>query len=167
MSDFSTGVVGSSCAAVTDDEYPTVLLDLIRSVKRRCLCSVFIIDPVGEHPVFGSLLDALEELLWLGADVRIVIGGSRENYAIAERSASARAIFADRGIPCRWLAAKPERRGSHAKLVVADDHVLLGSHNWSPGAFAGQIQDSIRVESPALAAYLAGFVNEQWLRAKE
>lgn len=167
MSDFSTGVVAGSCAAVKDDEYPRVLLDLIRRAKRRCLCSVFIIDCVGEYRVFGSLLNALEELVWLGTDVRIVIGGSRENYAIAERSASARAIFADRGIPCRWLAAKPERRGSHAKLIIVDDHVLIGSHNWSPGAFASQIQDSIRVESPALAAYLAGFVNEQWLRARE
>ncbi len=167
MSKFANGVVGGSCTAVLDNEYPEALLTLIRNARRRCLCSVFIVDFVGEYRTFSSLLDALEERVWLGVDVRIVIGGSRENYAIAERSASARAIFADRGIPCRWLAAGPGRRGSHAKLVVADDHVLVGSHNWSPGAFAGQVQDSIRVASPSLAAYLAGFVNEQWLRAKE
>lgn len=167
MSDFVNGVVGGSCTPVPDNEYPEVLLELIRNAKRRCLCSVFIVNFVGEYRIFSSLLDALEELVWLGVDVRIVIGGSRENYAIAERSASARAIFADRRIPCRWLVARPERRGSHAKLIVADDQVLIGSHNWSPGAFTGQVQDSIRVASPSLAAYLAGFVSEQWVRAKE
>lgn len=167
MTKLSVGMIGGSCAAVTDDRYAATLVKLIRGAKRRCLCSIFIIDFSGEHPSFTDILEALEEAVWLGADVRIVIGGSRENYSIAERSASALAVFSDRGIPCRWLAAAPDRRGSHTKLVVVDDTVLLGSHNWSSGAFTDQTQDSILIESAALAAYLSGLMNEQWLRAKE
>jgi phosphatidylserine/phosphatidylglycerophosphate/cardiolipin synthase-like enzyme len=51
------------------------------------------------------------------------------------------------------------------KLVVADDHVLTGSHNWSGGAFEGQVQDSVMVTSPDLAAYLSAVFETQWSAA--
>lgn len=165
MTTYPRGVAGGACRRITDDAYPSTLLSLIRSARCRVLCSVFIVDTRGAHPVFTSLLDALEERVWAGLDVRVVVGGSRETYAIAESAAQSRAVLLGRGVPCRWLTARPGRRGSHAKLVVADDRVLLGSHNWSPGAFGGQLQDSVLLDSPALAAHAAAWAVRQWNRA--
>jgi phosphatidylserine/phosphatidylglycerophosphate/cardiolipin synthase-like enzyme len=38
--------------------------------------------------------------------------------------------------------------------VLADDEVLLGSHNWSLSSFALSTQDSVWFQSPELSAYL-------------
>lgn len=85
--------------------------------------------------------------------------------AIAEASEAARARALDLGVPCRWLTSVPVR-GSHAKLVVCDERVLLGSHNWSAGAFDGQVQDSVLVESADLAAHLAPTFERDWARGE-
>jgi phosphatidylserine/phosphatidylglycerophosphate/cardiolipin synthase-like enzyme len=113
------------------------------------------------------LSEALADASWRGVDVRVVVGGSRDNYQIAAIAAAARAVLADAGVPTRWLSARPGR-GSHAKLIISDDFVLTGSHNWSPGAFDGsQVQDSVVVSSPSLAGALHMHVFEpQWLTAE-
>ncbi len=45
--------------------------------------------------------------------------------------------------------------------------MLLGSHNWSPGALAGQIQDSILIRDMALAGYFVTRFEAQWSIARE
>lgn len=64
----------------------------------------------------------------------------------------------------RLLAARP-RRGSHVKLVIADERVLTGSQNWSHGAFFEQTQDALLLDSAALAAQLGVLFAGQWQRA--
>jgi phosphatidylserine/phosphatidylglycerophosphate/cardiolipin synthase-like enzyme len=154
-------------SAVPDEQYGPVCRDLIRAARRRCLCSVFIVDtwPWRDNDlVIDALLIDLASTAWRGADVRLLIGGSRSNLQLAEVAAAARARARELGIACRWLTSVPGRRGSHVKLVIADDDVLTGSHNWSSGAFEGQTQDSVHVRSAALAAYLADTFEQQWRR---
>jgi phosphatidylserine/phosphatidylglycerophosphate/cardiolipin synthase-like enzyme len=110
----------------------------------------------------GEIIDDLEEAKWRGVDVRVLIGGSRSTFAIAEAAAIAHDHLSARAIPNRWLTSTKGERGSHAKTVVADESVLLGSHNWSPGAFHNQTQDSIRIVSPSLAEYFAERFERQW-----
>jgi phosphatidylserine/phosphatidylglycerophosphate/cardiolipin synthase-like enzyme len=157
-------VMTASSALVPDEAYPAVAVAVLRSARRRCLVSMFIYEVTRlTHPALLELCEVLTEAHWRGADVRVVIGGSRENYSIASAAASARAVLTTSGVPARWLSAK-QGRGSHAKLVIADDTVVIGSHNWSPGAFDGsQIQDSVAVKSSALAGTLQMQVFElQW-----
>lgn len=158
------GVGPARCALVADASYPSTLVSLVAAANRRCWASVFIVDTSSATRWFAPLFAELEGAVWRGVDVRMVLGGSRTAFAIAERVAGARSALHARGIPCRWLTAVPGR-GSHAKVVVSDDHVLVGSHNWSPGAFEGQRQDSLLVRSPDLAAAMAGYVGAQWARA--
>ena len=160
-------VPSAMVAAVADEKYGPVCRELIRSARRRCLCSIFIVDtwPWRDNDlVIDSLLIELASTAWRGVDVRLLIGGSRSNLRLAEVAAAARARARELGIVCRWLTSVPGRRGSHVKLVIADDDVLTGSHNWSSGAFDGQLQDSVHVRSPALAAYLADTFEQQWTR---
>ena len=166
MNRFSVGSIGGSCTPIRDDQYSTTLINMIGSARRRCLCSIFIVNFNSQYAGFTGILEALEDARWLGVDVRVLIGGSRENYNIAESSASARAIFQDRKIFSHWLTSRPMQQSSHAKFVIVDDTTLLGSHNWSQGAFTNQIQDSIQIHSPDLASFLAGFFNRQWRRGE-
>lgn len=143
-------------------------MSLIRAAFYRCWCSVFIVDPSPgrdhELLVYGILAE-LARCRWRGADVRLLIGGSRTNFEIAEISDAARTLAGQLRVPCRWLSSQ-NVRSSHVKLVLADDFVLTGSHNWSGGALGDQTQDSIIVESPALVAYLGGVFEAQWARAE-
>lgn len=161
---------GCPVRLVTDGDYLPTLRDMVARSTWRCLVSVFIVDlsPArdGSLAVDNLLLD-LQEARWRGVDARLVIGGSRANIEIAEISDAARARALQLGIPCRWLSSR-KVRGSHVKLVVADDEVLTGSHNWSPGAFgSGQTQDSLWLASSNLAAHLASQFRRQWRRADE
>lgn len=153
---------------VPNGEYRSTTAQLISSAYRRCLCSLFIVDinPDTDHDLHvNALLQHLARTAWSGADARLLIGGSRTNIAIAEASNAATKVAKEYGIAARWISARPGR-GSHIKLVIADDRVLLGSHNWSGGALAGnQRQDSLLIMSIDLAEYYTFLFNEQWTRA--
>jgi phosphatidylserine/phosphatidylglycerophosphate/cardiolipin synthase-like enzyme len=161
------GVTGGQARLVPDQSYLPALHALVDGSLHRCLCSLFIVDvsPLRDRALrVDSVLQKLAEAGWRGVDVRLLIGGSRDNLDIAETADVARARARELGIPCRWATSAPSR-GTHAKLVVVDDSALVGSHNWSGGAFQGQVQDSVLVESRDLAAYLAALFKAQWSAA--
>jgi phosphatidylserine/phosphatidylglycerophosphate/cardiolipin synthase-like enzyme len=165
------GVSAARVALVADSDYRSTFLGLAGQASSRLLCSVFIVDisPTSDRTLtVDGFLRRMAEAAWRGADTRLLIGGSRDNIALVEAADSARSRASALGVPCRWLTSR-NVRGSHAKLVIADDQVLTGSHNWSPGALLGnkQTQDSVLVSSRDLAAQLAGRFEAQWLRAEE
>jgi phosphatidylserine/phosphatidylglycerophosphate/cardiolipin synthase-like enzyme len=160
-------VMAPEVALVPDRRYPKVLAGMIGRARARVWASLFMLDldVAGDpgHAVMG-VLNGLAAAQWRGIDVRLIVSGSRDNYAIAETAATAVAVGRQMGIPTRWLGARA-RRGSHAKFVIADDEVLLGSHNWSPSAFLASTQDSTWLQSPPLASYLGSLFAAQWSRA--
>lgn len=154
---------------VSDGAYPQELTRLIRLARERIWCSLFLVelnpqlDPQLRVP---ATLRQLAFAKWAGVDVRLLIGGSRSNLLIAEACATALTIARNLGIPARGLG-NTDARGSHVKLVVADDWVLTGSHNWSPGAFGDQVQDSVVIRSRDLASYLSNVFLAQWRRSTQ
>jgi phosphatidylserine/phosphatidylglycerophosphate/cardiolipin synthase-like enzyme len=168
VSNPSLGVAGVGVQLLPDDTYVDALTTAVLRAYRRVLCSIFIVDlsPGRDSSLkVDSMLIELSAAKWRGADVRLIVGGSRTNFDIAQLAISARARAQSLQIPCRALMASPVR-GSHVKMVLADDKVFLGSHNWSPGAFSRQTQDSVALESSGMAAVMAGRFEMQWNRAK-
>ena len=135
------GSLGGEAVLLSDGNYVSFASRTFGDSKSRILASVFIIDPrVGDAPephVFNLLIAC--QLAW---DL-------------------CRAL----GLDARWLTAM-DTRGSHMKLVVADDTVIVGSHNWSAGAFDGQSQESVAIRSPSLAAVCARTFENQWNRTE-
>lgn len=101
MTALPVGAAGGRCRLLSDEEYPRELLNQISRTRTRCLVSMFIIDPVGMNHWFPSLFEALQDAMWRRADVRVVLGGSRTNMDIAERTAGAQRILQDVGVPDR------------------------------------------------------------------
>lgn len=165
----AVAVVAPQVALVSDRRYPKVLSGMIDRAQERVWASLFMVDLAVAadrgHVVLGILND-LAATRWRGVDVRLIVSGSRDNLAIAEATATSVAISRKMGIPTKWLCSRA-RRGSHAKFVIADNEVLLGSHNWAPEAFNTARQDSAWFESPSLAAYLCSLFAAQWLRPQE
>ena len=154
---------------VPDGAYADEALGMARRAVERVWCSVFIVDLASAGDPSLRVFRILQELAaarWRGVDVRLLLGGSRTTFDIAAATASAWAVAHRTGVPTRW-ATRFDRRGSHVKCVLADDEVLTGSHNWSPGALGGHIQDSVWLASPELAAVLADEFLAQWGRSRD
>ena len=162
----SLGAVNADVALVHDETYPQVLRDMIRNAQTYLFASVFIVEicPARDPDLMvDGVLRMLRGALWRGVDVRLIIGGSRNNLQIAEISLMAESLAKRYALPAKWLT-KLNVQGSHAKFVVADNRVLLGSHNWSPGAFSGQVQDSVFLRDQGIASRLREIFLEQWER---
>lgn len=160
-------IMDSVAAMAPDHNYLSILKSMIGSANDRLLCSLFLVDllpPDNLRIDVDSVLRSLAEAYWRGVDVRLLIGGSNNNYQLAKAADTVRARSNQLGIPNRWLTSD-DRRGSHMKMIIADNSVLTGSHNWSAGAFHMHVQDSIYVKSAELTCYLAGFFETQWRRA--
>ena len=161
-------VTGASCQLLVDEQYVTALRQAIQTSTRRCCCSLFIIDlktRCNENCV-SDVVDDLSEAAWRGVDVRVLVGGSRSTFEIAEAAVIAVAHLEARSVQSRWLTAEEGVRGSHSKIVVADEAVLIGSHNWSPGSFHSETQDSVLVRSAALAEYVVSLFDRRWEDAR-
>ena len=168
MAEPAFGTGAAAAALVPDATYAGTAAALIRGTRHHCLGLLFIVDPdpiEDQHLRVDGLLHELAAAAWRGVDARLIVGGSRSNGRILDAALLARARAQALDVPCRLVAAV-EQRSHHAKMLVADDRCLLGSHNWSPGALGGQTQDSVLIEDPAFAAYLASRFETQWAAAR-
>lgn len=161
------GIENPRVALISDATYFDTVQYIIAKSNKVCWASLFIVelksgssDP--DIKVF-QVLRLLKEAQWRGVDVKLLIGGSRDNVQIAESSEVARSVAINMGLDCKWITSS-DVRGSHCKLVIADNMVLTGSHNWSAPAFTNQIQDSLLVDSSAMAAYSQRIFYNQWNR---
>ena len=175
------GVTGARVRLVPDAAFGPVLGTLVRSARQAVLASYFLVDVSpyrGPALLVDEILGELESALWRGVDVRVLLGGSRDNPDILETCMGAGLRLRQRGIPFRLITARGVEPGttgaaaaaalltSHAKFTVADDFSLVGSHNLSGTSLTIETQDSLVVESAALAAYLSGEFERQWVAAR-
>jgi len=170
MADPSIGVMGARGQLVSDQSYLASATAMIAGARSVAMAMVFIVDP---DPIedtklaVDGLLHTMAEAQWRGLSTRLIVGGSRVNGAIQEACMMARDRAQQLGVPCRLVSAK-EQQSVHTKILVADDYVLLGSHNWSPGALGGsQTQDSVLVKDAALSGFFVSRILMQWTTARE
>src|SRR5262245_32668989 len=163
------GVLESAARLVADAEFLPVARRIIGAASRAVHCSYFIVDVSpyrGPALLVNELLYELEAAYWRGVDVRVLLGGSRQNPDILEACVGGALRLTALGVPVRLLTSRAISRTTHVKLTIADDRVLTGSHNLAGGALSSETQDSLLVASPSLAAYLDSRFESQWLRAE-
>ncbi len=166
MNNIDIGVFNSKAGLVSDDQYHQVVKWLSLRSRIRIYASIFIIDilPSDESDndnLIINLLNDLQRAFLRGVDVKLIIGGSKNNLNIQDTAESTLEYCRLLKIPCQLFSIHSEM-SSHKKLLVADDRILVGSHNWSYGAFSGQIQDSILIEDKRLASYFADEIAIEW-----
>jgi phosphatidylserine/phosphatidylglycerophosphate/cardiolipin synthase-like enzyme len=165
MSKIHIGVLNSKAELIRDDQYHQIVKYLCLRARRRIFANVFIIDllPSEEtiETVVADLLLDVRDARLRGVDIRLIIGGSKQNADIQDKTEAALKHCQRLKIPCQLMSLFSEST-SHKKLVVVDDRVLIGSHNWSHGAFTGQIQDSVLIEDDRLASYFADEIANEW-----
>jgi len=163
------GVLAGTARLVADAELLPVATRIIGAANRAVHASYFIVDVSpyrGPALLVNALLYELEAAHWRGVDVRVLLGGSRQNPDILEACIGGALRLTALGVPVRLLTSREISRTTHVKLTIADDWVLTGSHNLSGGALSSETQDSLLVASAPLAAYLDSRFESQWQRAE-
>jgi phosphatidylserine/phosphatidylglycerophosphate/cardiolipin synthase-like enzyme len=152
---------------IPDQDYLGFIERLFASAERRCLASLFVVGAApwrDRQALAEGLLRELAEARWRGVDARLLVGGSPDNTMGAELAREAERRANVLRVPCRWLTRTPQL-ANHARVVVADDHVLVGTHGWLERAAAEQAKDSVCVTSTSLARQLTDRFNNQWRTA--
>lgn len=138
-------------------DYHDYLIAELRSARLRLWASIFIVDvnrATDPDLLVRTLLKEVAAANARGLDVRMVIGDSKQALGIRHRNRVARAFLRNRGVEVRrYAAARP--LSTHNKFVVLDDdQIVLGSHNWTHRAFRESEEDSVAVVSTELNARL-------------
>jgi phosphatidylserine/phosphatidylglycerophosphate/cardiolipin synthase-like enzyme len=160
---------GGEVIPVADRDLLPFLVGLAGTAHRRIWAAVFIIDPRPEEDPDGTVrlvLDALVRARWRGVDVRVLVGGSARTPAIELAGRVARSYLLSRGVACRQFSGRRGETSLHSKYVVADDMVIVGSHNWTRRALLLDDELSLAAVSPPLAGALGHEFEEDWARAE-
>lgn len=129
---------------------------LIASARRRCWLAMYVVRP--DDATVGALLDALAAARGRGVDVRVLLDLGLPRDGIADDKHVAPASWlAAHGIPV--LLDEPDRT-THAKVLLVDDGVLVGSHNWTRSALATNREAAVRLDDGAAAAEVAAWFAE-------
>ncbi|MBM4354778.1 MAG: hypothetical protein FJ109_13485, partial [Deltaproteobacteria bacterium] len=130
-----------------DDEYFDVVRPMLQGAKQRVLLLVYGFHINTRYPDSDveKLANELIAAKGRGVDVRVVLELSDYNDSLNEMNeATAKKLMAG-GVPVRW---DPVETISHAKLLLVDDHAVVGSNNWGHGGLhlyheVGSVTDNV------------------------
>lgn len=157
-----------SAIPLRNSDYYTYLTGRIRAAKRRVFASVFIINVHrAQDPDLRvrHLLRTLRIAAAQAIDVRVVVGDSSGTMGIRETNEVARRLMVLWNIRCRKHLLTGDH-SMHEKVVIVDDVVMVGSHNWTHRAFGESEEESLAVESPHLVLRMEQLFLDQWRAAE-
>jgi len=148
---------------VDDSKYIYFVLKVLKEAQKSIRIIMFFMryeleDDYPTDKLFAELLSAKDR----GVDIKIILDqdaeGSVKNSRIINKEAFK--FFQDHDIPVRFDSVE---RSTHTKLVVADDnHIIIGSHNWTAGSFFAYDDTSVYINSADLADYYKNQFDELW-----
>jgi len=152
-----------------NEDYFYYLLNSIRNARYRIHVSVFLVNAIVTNDVrlrVRELIKALSYKKWQNIDVRIIFGNSKTRSIRTANETTAH-YMKELGLSVRQYESS-YRRSLHSKYIIVDDElIILGSHNWSPGAFLENSEDSVAVYSKELNTILNDEFHKLWNNAKE
>lgn len=144
---------------LTDSEYFPAVNELIKESKKSIYISMYIISylPRNEHSLISQLLNELANAHKRGIDIKVILDqqkiySSRNPYNdLAYFFLKDAGINVDYDLPTRKL---------HNKLIVIDENiVVIGSHNWSKFALQENNEVSVVIKSPEVAGEFIKLIN--------
>ncbi len=149
------------------DQYFAFLNGKIPEARKRIWAAVFIVNPTVNDDASLIIRDLLKKLAyakWRNVDVRVIVGVSGV-HSIGVANDTAIKFLQDLGVPAFKFVGK-ERRSLHSKYVVIDDDlIVVGSHNWTPGAAGRHNEDSIAIYSEEMNLLLRDEFALSWQHA--
>lgn len=149
---------GTITPIVSPDNYYSHVRRLLEAANRRILLQHQYILGDASAPSIRKLLDVVKARKAAGVDVRIMTsskfasGWERTKTTMREFGllGSLKAINLGNFIHC------------HNKGVIADDHVVVSSTNWSENSVRRAREAGLAVQSAPVAAYFAAVFDDDW-----
>ncbi|MBA2482104.1 MAG: hypothetical protein H0V44_15690 [Planctomycetes bacterium] len=137
-----------------DLEYARMVERMVASARTRVWMSMFVVRLDEDGPVM-QLMKALAAASARGVRVQVCLDLGRV-YSTGE-------VDPKHDAPLAWLRAHGVRalvdepgRTTHAKVLIVDDErVVIGSHNWTRDALTGNREASVVLEDREVAAALS------------
>ncbi|MGG5260330.1 phospholipase D-like domain-containing protein [Phycicoccus avicenniae] len=153
----------SDVSVLSDGQYPLSLTNLLDSASQAIDVCMFHIA-AGQRT--QTLMDALTSAVNRGVEVRVLLDRDRpkDPYNSNVVNIRARRLLQAGGVRVRQ---DPAHRLLHSKFVIVDlDRVVLGSHNWSSGSFAGFDDVSVILQSAEITSQLVSRFDDGWEAAE-
>lgn len=112
------------------------------------------------------LLDDLIKAKKRGIDVKVILEGGDDYLGeefLGEQAETCK-YLKDNGIDVRF---DPAGTTTHAKLIIADNNVILGSTNWNYYALERNNEVNVLIRSMDIAGRFEKYFKELWLNSKD
>ena len=152
-----------------NNDYYDYLTYHIEQAQNRIWANIFIVNALqGDDPELAvrNLCKLLGAATYRGVDVRILVGDSNRTIPIKGSNFVSASLMKLYKVRVQKVKST-ERSSTHDKFVLIDnDLVLVGSHNWTHRAFNLSEEDSIGVYSEDLSKRMRDQFLQEWNAAK-
>lgn len=146
---------GAVKTLVNRQYFPEVLSLLDGAAQRiRVIMYGIKYDPNYRNSKVNQLVEALAAAHGRGVDVAVVMDLSDYNATLNEVNAPAKAYLAAAGVA---VYDDAEKITTHAKMILADDRVVIGSVNWGYDAIERRNETCVVIRDPEIAAYFLAY----------
>jgi phosphatidylserine/phosphatidylglycerophosphate/cardiolipin synthase-like enzyme len=110
----------------------------------------------------SDTVDLLADAEARGVDVRVLLEKSSFDEGLNGMNANARSYLGARNVEARFDGANTI---THAKVVLADDSVVIGTNNWGYGGFEDNHEAGVITTDPATVGKIASYFEGLWVSA--
>jgi phosphatidylserine/phosphatidylglycerophosphate/cardiolipin synthase-like enzyme len=144
-------VESGTMKTIVNRQYFPEVLGLLNGATQRIRVVMYGIkyDPKYAGSKVNQLVEALAAARGRGVDVAVAIDLSDYNVTLNEVNAAAKEYLAAAGVA---VYDDAEKITTHAKVILADDRVLIGSANWGYDAIERRNETCVVVHDPQIAA---------------
>jgi len=107
----------------------------------------------------NRLIEGLVAARRRGVDVKVILDRSDYNKILNKINTATREYLEEGSVKVRF---DPKDTTTHAKVVIADDQVMIGSANWGYLAMEVRNESSLIVSIPEVVAFFENYFMELW-----
>lgn len=157
-------VESGAVKTLVNRQYFPEVLGLLNSATQRIRVVMYGIkyDPKYSGSKVNQLVEALAAAHGRGVDVAVAMDLSDYNATLNAVNATAKQYLAAAGVA---VYEDAEKVTTHAKMILADDRVVIGSVNWGYDALERRNETCVVIRDPDIAAYFAAYFDRPDLRA--
>ena len=149
-------VVSGTVQTLVNREYFPEVLGLFNAATQRIRVVMYGISysPKYAGGKVNQLVEALVAACTRGVDVAVVVDLSDYNRLLNKVNMPAKEYLAEAGVA---VFDDPEKITTHAKAIVADDAVVIGSVNWGKDAIENRNETCVVVRDAGTADYFVEY----------
>ena len=157
-------VASGSVKTLVNRQYFPEVMGLFNAATQRIRVVMYGINYAPQYAgsKVNQLVEALAAARARGVDVAVAIDLSDYNARLNQVNAPAKEYLAGAGVA---VFDDPEKITTHAKVVVADDAVVIGSVNWGMDALENRNETCVVVRDAAVAFFFTAYFSRADLSA--